>query len=208
MEQEFPNSRWLSKALLEQALTYEETGRTDLAADAYKKRLGVAADVDIDELLRMASAMHESGRSADLLEVVDRIRHAGGLEADEMAEISLYEADALTDLGRDMEANAIYSSLAQNPTSLPGSKAAVTLADSMVRSGDFEGARDAMEEFTETGTPHQYWLARGFIALADAYYGLGEKVLAREYVTSLKENYPGTEDDISSMIASRLKKWK
>ncbi len=208
VEQEFPNSRWLSKALLEQALTYEETGRTDLAADAYKKRLGVAADVDIDELLRMASAMHESGRSADLLEVVDRIRHAGGLEADEMAEISLYEADALTDLGRDMEANAIYSSLAQNPTSLPGSKAAVTLADSMVRSGDFEGARDAMEEFTETGTPHQYWLARGFIALADAYYGLGEKVLAREYVTSLKENYPGTEDDISSMIASRLKKWK
>jgi outer membrane protein assembly factor BamD (BamD/ComL family) len=40
VEQEFPNSRWLSKALLEQALTYEETGRTDLAADAYKKRLG------------------------------------------------------------------------------------------------------------------------------------------------------------------------
>jgi len=208
VERDFPNSRWLSRVLLEEALTYEETGHTDSAADAYKKRLGVTTDVDIDELLRMASTMHESGRSTDLLEVVDRIRHANGLEADEMAEINLYEADALADLGRIREAESIYMQLAQNPTSLPGSKAVVTLAENKIRVADYESARDSMEEFTETGTPHQYWLARGFVALADAYYGLGEKTLAREYISSLKENYPGKEDDISSMISSRLKKWK
>ncbi len=208
VDRDFPNSRWLSKVLLEEALTYEETGQTALAADAYKKRLGVTADVDIDELLRMAATMHESGRSADMLEVVDRIRHTGGLEADEMAEINLYEADALADLGRTRDAEAIYMQLAQNPTSLPGSKAAVALAENRVREGNFESARVSMEEFTETGTPHQYWLARGFIVLADAYHGLGEKTLAREYILSLKENYPGKEDDISSMISSRLKKWK
>ena len=65
-----------------------------------------------------------------------------------------------------------------------------------------------MEEFTEPGTPHQYGLARGFITLADAYAGLGEKSLAREYVATLQENYPGQESDIRSMISSRLKKWK
>ena len=65
-----------------------------------------------------------------------------------------------------------------------------------------------MEEFTDTGTPHQYWLARGFIALADAYRGLGQTSLAREFLSSLEENYPGDEADIKSMISSRLKKWK
>lgn len=208
IENDYPDSRWLSKALLEQALTYEEMGRKDKAADAYKKRLGVAADVDIDELLRMAGSMREAGRSADLLEVIERINHAGGLEPDERAEISLYQADALTDLGRGDEAAEIYTQLAQNPSSLPGSKAAVALAEAAVRRGDYDHARELMEEFTETGTPHQYWLARGFLTLADAYAGLGDKSLAREYVLSLQENYPGDEKDIQSMISSRLKKWK
>lgn len=208
IESEFPSSRWLSKALLEQALTYEETGRADLAAEAYKKRLNVAGDVDIDELLRMAAAMNNARRWDDLLDVVGRIRHAGGLEPDEIAEIDLYEADALAHIGRFDDAAPIYNRLAGNPTSLPGSKAAVTLAEKDIADGDFENARVSMEEFTETGTPHEYWLARGFIALADAYYGLGQKHLAKEYISSLSENYPGSESDIRSMIASRLKKWK
>lgn len=208
IETNYPDSRWLSDALLETAHTYEETGRNDLAADAYKKRLNVTNDVDLDELLRMAKAMHEAGRSADLLEVTERIRRAGGLEADELAEISLYEADALTDLGREDEATEIYTTLARNTSSLPGSQAAVALAELALKNGDYASARDLMEEFTDTGSPHQYWLARGFIALADAYYGLGNKSLAREYILSLEENYPGSEKDIKSNISSRLKKWQ
>ncbi len=63
-----------------------------------------------------------------------------------------------------------------------------------------------MLEFTDAGTPHEYWLARGFIILADAYSGLGKDYLAREYLNSLRDNYPGEEEDIADMIASRLKK--
>lgn len=208
VEKEHPDSRWLSKALLEQAHLYEEQGRSELAADAYKKRLSVASDVDIDELLRMVEAMHNAGRSADLLEVTGRIRHAGGLEADELSDLSLYEADALADLGRAAEAEEIYRTLAQTPTSLSGSKASVALAEAMLKRGDYASARDMMEDFTDQGTPHSYWLARGFIALADAYRGLGETSLAREYLSSLRDNYPGGETDIDTMISSRLKKWK
>ena len=208
LEREYPESRWLSKALLEQALTYEETGRSDLAADAYKKRLGVASDIDIDELLRMASAMYSSGRWNDLLDVTERIRRTGGLEADETADIDLYEADALAETGHTEEAVELYARLAANPTSLPGSKAAVMLAENDLRKGNHESARVRMEDFTDNGTPHQYWLARGFIALADAYAGLGQTTLAREYLSSLSENYPGNEKDIRTMISTRLKKWK
>lgn len=212
VEKEYPESRWLSNVLLEQAHLYEEQGRSELAADAYKKRLEAATEaaavLDVDELLRMAEAMHNAGRSADLLEVTARIRNAGGLEADELSDLSLYEADALADVGRADEAEEIYRALAQTPTSLSGSKAAVSLAECMLKRGDYASARDIMEEFTEQGTSHSYWLARGFIALADAYKGLGETSLAREYLLSLRDNYPGGEADINTMISSRLKKWK
>ncbi|MDE6007254.1 MAG: tetratricopeptide repeat protein [Muribaculaceae bacterium] len=208
LERDFPQSRWLSKALLEQALTYEETGRRDLAADAYKKRLSVATDVDIDELLRMAATMNKASRWSDLLNVVERIRHAGGLEADELSEIDLYEADALRNSGRKTEAVPIYEELARNVSSQAGSKAVVMLAEIDNADGEFEKARVRMEEFTDAGTPHQYWLARGFIALADAYKGLGQTALAKEYLNSLMENYPGDDDDIASLISTRQKKWK
>lgn len=204
----YPDSRWMSKAMLELAQTYEEMGRKDLAADAYRRRLDASADVDIDELLRMGTAMNEAGRWDDLLDVTDRIYRAGGLEPDELADISMWRADALANTGRAREAMAIYSQLAENPSALSGAKAAVTLAEIEIKEGDYEAARTRMEEFTDAGTPHQYWLARGFIALADAYRGLGQTSLAREYLSSLEENYPGDEADIKSMISSRLKKWK
>lgn len=208
VEKEYPDSRWMSKVLLEEAVTYEETGQPSLAADAYKKRLAVNGDADIDELLRMASAMNKSSRWGDLLDVVERIHHAGGLEPDEVAEIDLYEADALNALGRTKESLPIYSRLAENPSSLSGAKAVVTLAELEIKQGDAEAARVRMEEFTDIGSPHQYWLARGFIALADSYHALGQKSLAREYIVSLDENYPGTEADIRKMISQRLSAWK
>ena len=208
IEKNYPDSRWLSKALLEEAVTYEETGRKDLAAEAYKKRLSLNGTADIDELLRMAAAMYDSRKWADLLDVTERIKHAGGLEADEIADINYYEAEALNYLNRRSEAIEIYESLAQNPSSLPGAKSAVTLAQFDLDKKNYEAARCRMEEFTDVGTPHQYWLARGFIALADAYHGLGKTYLAKEYLNSLNENYPATDDDIPSLISSRLKKWK
>lgn len=207
-EREYPQSRWLSKILLEEAVAYEEAGQSGLAADAYKKRLSVAENIDLDELLRMAAAMNRASQWENLLDVVDRIRHAGGLEPDELAEIDLYEADALAGLGQNKEAVLIYTRLADNPSSLPGSKAIVSIAEIDLKNRDYEAARSRMEEFTDLGTPHQYWLARGFIALADAYRGLGQTGLAREYIISLQDNYPGNESDIKNMISTRLSSWR
>ena len=64
--------------------------------------------------------------------------------------------------------------------------------------------RTAVEALTTSGTPHSYWLARGFILLSDIYAAQGKKFEAREYLNALRENYPGSESDIFMMIDSRL----
>ena len=69
-------------------------------------------------------------------------------------------------------------------------------------------AEKVLAAFTDAGTPHQYWLARGFIALADSYHAQKKTYLGIEYLKSLQENYPGDDLDIHDMIAQRLKAWK
>ncbi|HCC51928.1 MAG TPA: hypothetical protein DEQ30_07625, partial [Porphyromonadaceae bacterium] len=72
---------------------------------------------------------------------------------------------------------------------------------------DIQRAEKELLDFIEKGTPHQYWLARGFILLADIYIEKGDDFQARQYLTSLKRNYSGSED-IDRMIENRLQKLK
>lgn len=205
----YPNSKWLSAALLEKALTHEELGEVDQAAESYRRRMGITKDIDVDELLHAAKANDMSGDApAEQLTLIERIRREGKLGADDMVELELYEANALAGTGADEQADEIYARLARNPESLVGATAAVTLAERLNAAHRYQEAYDLMNDFTENGTPHSYWLAKGFIALADACVGIGRPDLAREYLTSLRNNYPGNEADIKSEINSRLKNIK
>ncbi len=155
----------------------------------------------------MARATDRSGDApADQLQIIERIRRNANLPADEEADLDLYEANALAALGRSDDAVTIYRRLSAQPEALSGAIAAVTLAEMLNKRSDYQEAYDLMSLFTENGTPHIYWLARGFIALADACTGLDRPELAKEYLLSLRENYPGDELDISEAIESRIKK--
>ena len=69
-------------------------------------------------------------------------------------------------------------------------------------------ARKPDIKLTSSGTPHAYWLARGFILLSDIYAQQGKNFEAREYLQALRSNYPGNESDIFDMIDTRLEKLK
>lgn len=67
-----------------------------------------------------------------------------------------------------------------------------------------KNAEHLINEMIETGTPHQYWLAREFILLADINISRKDNFQAKQYLLSLKNNYDAS-DDIAEMIEQRLK---
>ncbi len=203
-----PHSAQYAEALLMKAQILENDlpGRDKDALLAYKEleRSGgqeFAADA-------MAGVMRTTADPQERISYARKTRASGGLSADRAEEASLYEAKALMQTGQTHEAADILASLAGNPASAAGAEAAVTLARHHLEAGNYAEAERVALDFTDAGTPHSYWLAQGFIALADAYHAQGKTYLAKEYLESLRSNYPGKEKDILSAISSRLKSWK
>lgn len=168
----------------------ERRGGADFAADA-------AAGI-------MRTTDDASERSA----YAAKVKESGGLSAEQLNEANFFEAQGLEERGNIARAETIYSELAQNPKSLYGARAAVALGDIYNNTRRYSDAEQLLTKLVEEGTPHQYELARAYIALADAYAGQGKKYLALEYVRSLKQNYPGKEPDIMQMINQRIETWK
>lgn len=210
-----PDSRWLYQAMKELGETYTAEGMHSRASILYEKMSNLyptgekgeaVASALIDSYIDM---MRTAEKYAEQIEYARKVKSYGGLDAEIIEEASFIEAKAILSSGKRSEKENAISGLhrlRENAQSLWGAKSAVTLGQYLLDSGNPEGCITLMEEFTTSGTPHTYWLARGFILLADATEKTGKEYMALEYLRSLQQNYPGDEPDIHDMIARRINK--
>lgn len=203
-----PDAQQTPEALLMLAEIYESKGR-DSWPQALETYLKLERRGGTDYMADAAAGvMRTSQSAAQRLEYAGKLTNAPGVSAEDLALADLTRAEDLRDKGQTAEAEKIMRTIAANTDMKAGARAAVELADMLNTSGNTAEAEKLMTEFTDKGTPHAYWLARGYILLADICAERGKKYLAYEYMRSLKENYPGRELDIHDMINQRLNEWK
>lgn len=179
------------QAAMQVYLQLEQRGDADYMAEAY------------------AGVMRNTNLSEQQLEYADKLLSLPGLSADEVEVATYHRGKALFAMSRDEEAIGEFEKLIANLKSEYGSRAAVELGVYYITVSEYDKAEKLLTEFVDNASPsHQYWLARGFVALADLYYAKGDTLLAVEYIDSLKANYPGNEADIFEMINQRLNEWK
>lgn len=200
-------SPYAPEALKTKAVILEKhIGNTPEALKTYKE---LEARGDMDYLpIALSGIMRTAPGADDRLEYADKVLTLSGVTTEEREEALFYRANALMQMNRSAEAIESLTALTQNVKSLYGSQAAVALGEYYVENKLWSNAEQTLSKFIDEGTPHSYWLARGYIALADTYDGQDKTYLAVEYIRSLKDNYPGNEPDIHDMINQRLNKWE
>lgn len=180
------------------------------AITVYRKLEEKATNAD-NRLMAQLGVMRAAVKLDEHKTVVDKantLLSKGGLTGMEEKEVTYCRAYAYYKQGESHSAVKDFEKLSSDGRNLYGAQSAYYLAEIQYKAGKLEKAENTLNNFIDAGTTHQYWLARGFILLADIYHKQKKVFEACEYLESLKSNYPGEEQDIFDMIEDRLNKWK
>ncbi|MGL5318980.1 MAG: tetratricopeptide repeat protein, partial [Bacteroidales bacterium] len=137
--------------------------------------------------------------------VANTIINEPGISHEVKSETLFQRAKSLKALGQEAYALNDYKELAKDTRSVYGAEAKYNVALSYYEKGENEQAEKELFGFIEQGTPHQYWLAKGFILLSDVYIRKKDDFQAKQYLLSLKNNYKA-KDEIQQQIEERLQK--
>ena len=184
-------------------------GKLDEALQSYKDLADRATSDDNRTLaqigaLRIAKKM---GKWNEVQNLAGLLLNRGGLTSSEEKEITLDRALAYAQVGNTKDAETALRQLASDPSNEYGAQASYELSRMQYELGNYKGAEQTINALIDRGTSHTYWLAKSFLTLADVYYKQGNVSQAKEYLQSLKNNYPGKEKEIFNEIETRLNKW-
>lgn len=197
-----PDLPEVGEALFNKAIHLENEGDSAGALEAFlslENRAGKEFETEA-----VAGVMRNTSDINQRTEYARRLLTLGGVLEEDAEDARFYDAYGLLHSENPQAGIEALETLAAAPDNLSGARAAVELGEWYLDKGDSKKALEVLEKFTDAGSIHSYWLARGFIALADAYKAEGNEYLAKEYLKSLRENYPGEEEDIINAIEIRL----
>ena len=152
-------------------------------------------------ILRMSK---ELDQYENVIAAADKLLEDPNLSPEWISEARYEKANALVATGNIDKAAEEWKILSQDTRTSHGAEAAYRLAQYYFDHQKTAEAEKEINRFIETGTPHQYWLARTFILLADINIAQKENFQAKQYLLSLQSNYKA-QDDIQNMIDNRLK---
>ena len=184
-------------------------GKMKEALQSYKD-LAERATSDDNRTLAQIGALRIAKSMGDWHEVQNLagiLLTRGGLTPSEEKEVKLDRALSYAQVGNTKDAETAFRDLAKDPGNEYGAQASYELSRMQYELGNFKGAEQTINALIDHGTPHTYWLAKSFLTLADVYYKQGNVSQAKEYLQSLKSNYPGKEKEIFNEIEARMNKW-
>lgn len=213
----YPDSPIASQAAVQLAMTYNNMGKTadaqriyQLVAERYPDTdaAAIAAEdlktLDIQQRIASLPLLYGEGRYQELLNTYQELLNQN-VDFRDRQKMQLLAGKSHLQLGNLSDATSFLTEASRDMRTASGTEAKFLLAQMAFDQRDLSQANAVVAELLQSGTPHQYWLARGIILMSDMYAQQEEIFTATEYLKSLKQNYTITTDDIHTLVDDRLK---
>lgn len=181
-----------------------KAGDKAAALEAYRRLEKSGSDIFYPAAV--TGIMRSSSDNDEIIQYSSKVAALPGISAEDRNEARLLGAIAALGAGGRKKTDAIATlySLANSTDRVTGAQAAAVLGETLLEDGRTDEAEAVLLALIDNGSDDNYWLARGYITLADVYKAQQKEHLARLYLETLRDNYPGNETDIKKMISSRL----
>ena len=184
--------------------------RYQAAYDVYL-RLRDNAKLDgnrIQALFGMMRSAYKGRTYEQAAEAAVAVAALPGLTQAQKRESSYIKAKSLLSCSRREEAMTEFRSLASQPSTAEGAEANYILIQDQFDRADYDAVQQSVFNFSEKAGGQNYWLARCYITLADAFVQLGRVSQAKATLTSIRDGYTPErqDDDIHDLVQSRLNK--
>lgn len=156
----------------------------DLKSSLLEARLG---------MMRTAKFL---ARHSEVVDAANKVLITDKLPAENEREAHFTKAKALLELNRTSEAFDEFAYVSNNLKSVEGAEAKYQMVKIYFDSGDLDKAENEVFNFAERNTPHQFWLAKSFMILAEIYAHRDDFFQAKATLQSVIDGYTKTNDGI------------
>lgn len=165
----------------------------------YKSNYGYA----INNLL---ISYFEIGDYTETLNYAKLVKEYEKSSEEDIALAHLYTAKAYMETNRESEATKELNLAALKSRMATGAEARYLVAEQQYKAKEYDKAIESAFDISNSFSSYDYWVARGFILMADAYAGKGDDFQAKSTLESIIDNYEDQEDGIIELAKEKLSK--
>lgn len=179
----------------------------NIAYDAYKtlaSAVKLPAQIAYAKVGQMRSAFRDK-QYENTVTAAELVFADGYVSSAEQREARLVKSKSLLNLSRRDEAFESLTPLLSQPKTSEGAEANYMVIQDCFDKADFKAVEDKVYAFGGSGSGQQYWLAKSFIVLGDAYMQQEKYKQARATFQSIVDAYYA-KDEVLDQVKLRLDK--
>ena len=201
-----PNNQFLEQSLIAASSILFDSEDYD-ASFRYYERLEKAAGNSGNKLIALKGELRSAYQAGDAQKTIvtaDKINNATDIPEELIREATFMRAKANYSLNNFEDALRDFRLLATEVITAIGAESKYRVAELLYKKDLAAESEKLISEFIDQNTPHQYWMARMFLLLADISIKKGDTLQARATLQSLKDYYSIDNDGILDEVKARL----
>ena len=201
-----PNNQFVEQSLIAaSAMLYEKEDY--FSAFDYYDKLEKSAGSDEVRLLALKGELRSAYQAGDAQKTIiaaARINNSPNIPEELVREATFLNAKANFSLNNYEEAILYFRKVGTEVTSIEGAESKFRIAELLYKQKLTAESEKEISEFIDMKSPHQYWMAKVFLLLADISIKKGDTLQARATLQSLNDYYSADNDGILEEVKTRL----
>lgn len=201
-----PNNQFMEQSLVAASSILYDEEEYSTAYDYYERleKVTTASDKKLMALGGQLRSAYQEGDAQKSIKAADRIRNSSNMPEELMREAIFISAKAHYSLNEFDEALRDFRKTATEVVSIEGAESKYRVAEILFKKGNTDESEKIVTQFIDQNSPHQYWMAKMFLLLADISIKKGDTLQARATLQSLKEYYTISDDGILNEVKEKM----